>query len=125
MNTVLIVDDEDSIQTVTSAILSKQGYRTVGACTADEAERAIDSGEVDVALVDVVLPGRGGIDLLMEIKEKHPSLPVIVMSGKVSTDAEPFKKLASQFGAKCIISKPFTSEDLVTCVESVLNEGCA
>lgn len=125
MSTVLIVDDEESILSVTAAILHKQGYRAVGASSAEDAERAIASGGVDVVLVDVVLPGRGGLDLLMAIREKHPNLPVVVMSGKVSTASEPFKKLASQFGARCVISKPFTSQDLVSCVRTALGQSCA
>lgn len=125
MSTVLVVDDEQSILAVTSAILEKHGYRTIGAASAEDAERQLEAGGVDVVLLDVVLPGRGGIDLLMGIRQKTPSLPVIVMSGKVSTTAAHFVQLASQFGAKCVIAKPFAAQELVEAVASVLDNRCA
>lgn len=123
MNTVLIVDDEESIQYIASAILQKSGYRTVSVETADEAEKAIAEGDIDVALIDVVLPGRGGLDLLMSLRVQKPDLPVIIMSGKVETDTELFGKLVGQFGAKSILSKPFSANDLTSAVAAVLSDG--
>jgi CheY-like chemotaxis protein len=83
MSTILIVDDEESIRDVAAAILEKQGHATVRAADADAAFAAIEAGGIDLALVDVVLPGRGGLDLLMQVRADHPTLPVVVMSGKV------------------------------------------
>jgi CheY-like chemotaxis protein len=121
MSTVLIVDDEESIRDVAAAILEKQGHQTVRAADAEEAMAAIEKGGIDVALVDVVLPGRGGLDLLMQIRSDHPALPVIVMSGKVRTDASPFRTLAQQFGARYVLSKPFTSRELADSINTALN----
>jgi CheY-like chemotaxis protein len=120
MSTILVVDDEESIRDVAAAILEKQGHTAVRASDAGEAIAAIQEGGIDVALVDVVLPGRGGLDLLMQIRSEHPSLPVIVMSGKVRTDASPFRTLAQQFGARYVLSKPFTSRELADSITAAL-----
>ncbi len=123
MGTVLIVDDEVTIQEVAAAILPKAGYRCISAIDAAQAMSFIQAEKLDVALVDIILPGRGGLDLLMEIRRDFPALPVVVMSGKVKTNTLPFQNLARQFGAGKILSKPFTSEELVSAVESVLQDG--
>ena len=121
MKTVLIVDDEESIRFVASEILKKSGYRTFCAETADAAEAEISKGTIDAVLLDVVLPGRGGLDLLMALRVKKPNLPVIIMSGKVETTTELFGNLVNQFGAKSILGKPFTADALVSAVASVLS----
>jgi CheY-like chemotaxis protein len=120
MSTILIVDDEESIRDVAAAILEKQGHKTVRAADAEEAVAVIGKGGIDLALVDVVLPGRGGLDLLMQIRADYPALPVVVMSGKVRTDASPFRTLAHQFGAKFVLSKPFTSRELAESITMAL-----
>ncbi len=125
MSTILIVDDEESILDVTSAILERQGYTIRRAMHADEADAALEKGGIDAVIVDIVLPGRGGLDLLMGIRERSRNIPVIVMSGKVRTDSDPLRNLAAQFGAKCILAKPFTGPELVQAVDSVLKAGCA
>ncbi|GAB1482541.1 hypothetical protein MASR2M78_13570 [Treponema sp.] len=122
MSTVLIVDDEETIREVATAILQKAGHQCVSAVDAAQAIDKIQAHKLDVALVDVILPGRGGLDLLMEIRRDFPALPVVVMSGKVKTNTLPFQNLARQFGAGQILSKPFTSEELVSAVESVLQD---
>ncbi len=120
MSTILIVDDEESIRDVAAAILERQGHTTVRAGDVDEAVDAIKAGGIDLALVDVVLPGRGGLDLLMQIRSDYPALPVVVMSGKVRTDASPFRTLAKQFGARFVLAKPFSSRELSDSVTAAL-----
>ncbi|MFA6508149.1 MAG: response regulator [Treponemataceae bacterium] len=124
MSTILIVDDEPSILEVTSAILERQGFQTIKAENAEDAEKVLVKGGIDAMVVDVVLPGRGGIDILMGLREHNSKIPVIVMSGKVRTGSDPFRLLAIQFGAKCILAKPFTGDELVAAVKAVLGESC-
>jgi two-component system OmpR family response regulator len=125
MQTVLIVDDEQTITAVAAAILKRKGYEALTAYDAESAEKTLAESTVDLVLLDVVLPGRGGIDLLMSIRNAHPKIPVIIMSGKVSTDADPFRKLATQFGAKCILAKPFTAQELLESISAILSGACA
>jgi len=125
MSTILIVDDEESILDVVSAILERNSYSVVKASNVDQAEAALDKGGIDAVIADVVLPGRGGLDLLMGIRTHSAHIPVIVMSGKVRTGADPFRHLATQFGARCILAKPFTAEELLEAVEGVLKSSCA
>jgi FixJ family two-component response regulator len=60
----------------------------------------------------------------MDIRNRYPNISVIVMSGKVRTDLLPVKKLAQQFGAVCILSKPFTAQELSDAVDAALKNSC-
>lgn len=117
-HTVLIVDDEQSILDLTSSLLGKFGWQTETVTNAVEALERIELGHIDTVLIDIVLEGRGGVDLLMEIHEIHPKLPVVIMSGKVQTGAAPFMSMAAQFGARAILPKPFTVDELLNALET-------
>ncbi|WP_304226625.1 response regulator [Gracilinema caldarium] len=125
MGTILIIDDDSTIQDVAEAILKRQGYTILKALDTQQAERFLASTSIDLILLDIVLPGQGGLEYLMDIRDRYPSISVIVMSGKVRTDLLPIKKLAQQFGAVCILSKPFTAPELIDVVSSAFKNSCA
>jgi len=124
MSTILIIDDDSTIQDVAEAILKKQGHSVLKALDTMQAERYLSSSCIDLILLDIVLPGQGGLEYLMDIRNRHPNISVIVMSGKVRTDLLPVKKLAQQFGALCILSKPFTAPELIESVTAALKSSC-
>lgn len=125
MANILIVDDDKILQDLISAILDKAGHQARCAGDADGALAVLASGGVELALVDVVLPGRGGLDLLMQVRAEHPGLPVVVMSGKVKADSDHFTQLARKFGARCILPKPFTPAELAAAVDRALADCSA
>jgi DNA-binding NtrC family response regulator len=124
MATVLAIDDDETILDVVQAILSQQGYGVLRATNTHDGLAILKERTVDVLLLDMVMPGQGGMDFLMELRRDRPKLPVIVMSGKIRTDMNPFKALATQFGAVCILAKPFSTDELNDAIEGVLKEYC-
>ncbi len=122
MKTILIVDDEQTILDIAQAILHKHTYNCITANSAERASAIIKSENLDMAILDVVLPERGGLDLLMEIKASKPHLPTILMTGKVQIDNDAFVQLAKQFGARHILSKPLTPEQLVAIVKTTIGD---
>ncbi len=125
MARVLIVDDDEAVLEVTAAILKRCGHQVFTAENAEAAVALLKESEVDLIVLDVVLPGQGGIELLMDIRKESREIPVIIMSGKVRTELLPFKSLAQQFGAACILTKPFTSSELLEAVDAALKASCA
>jgi PAS domain S-box-containing protein len=78
---VLIVDDEPSIRLTLAEFVRREGFEPLAA--ADAAQAAVLFGEgVEVAVVDINLPGRSGIELLRELRERDPRVPVIVITGE-------------------------------------------
>lgn len=124
MGTILIIDDDSTVQDVAEAILKRQGHSILKALDTLQAERYLAATTIDLILLDIVLPGQGGLEYLMDIRNRYPGVSVIVMSGKVRTDLLPVKKLAQQFGAVCILSKPFTAGELQEAVAAALRNVC-
>ena len=112
---ILIVDDEAIIRDLCSRAL--KGYEVVQAGDGEEALRIFDRGEIDVILTDVMMPKMDGIELLRRLKEKEPTLVVIVMTGFAEKDVilNALKADADDF-----ISKPLNLLQLKTAVDKAL-----
>jgi len=111
MPSVLIVDDEPSIRLTLAEFLRREGFEPLVASDAAQAVALLDSrGDVDVAIVDVNLPGRSGIDLLRELSGREPYVPVIMITGEpnVSHLPEMVRSGAYDFIAKPVLKDVIT-----------------
>jgi two-component system cell cycle sensor histidine kinase/response regulator CckA len=79
MATILVVDDEQPIQELITRILERQGHRVIACGDADTALAVTD--QLDLLVVDFVLPGVNGRDLTARLRERQPGMPVVLMSG--------------------------------------------
>ena len=117
---VLVVDDAEGIRTYLANLLELSGYDVD---TVEDGRRALallDGGAApDVVILDVMMPGIDGIETLRRIRDRHGSLPVIMLSvvGKASTIVE-----AMQLGASDYINKPFEEEELQVTLDKVLEK---
>ncbi|OGV73870.1 MAG: hypothetical protein A3K18_17265 [Lentisphaerae bacterium RIFOXYA12_64_32] len=82
MARILIVDDEKSIRVTAVAFLEGAGHAVLAAESVDEAIRLIDANPVDVVVTDVLLPRRGGLELLHHVRQAWPHVQVILMTGE-------------------------------------------
>ncbi|NVN98526.1 MAG: response regulator [Geobacteraceae bacterium] len=115
MKTILIVDDEAVIRDLCSRAL--KGYHVVQAGNGKDALAHFEKGGIDVVLTDVMMPGMDGIELLKRIKEKEPTIVVIVMTGFAEKDVilNALKADADDF-----IAKPLNLLQLKTAVDKAL-----
>lgn len=116
---ILVVDDEESIRYTLSFFLSEEGYQVTCAAGYDESMSFIRKTEFDLILVDIVLEGKSGIDLLKSIREIRPNVPVIVITG-VPTNETAAESL--KYGALEHIIKPVRQEDLLRSTASALKQ---
>src|SRR5690606_25167731 len=103
---LLIVDDEESLRTLLANTLNRNGYRTATASSGLEAIEAVSdpSAKYDAVLLDLNMPGASGVDVLKVIRICRPSLKVIVVSGHLTADARAaFEKL----GQRYFMQKPY------------------
>jgi len=109
--TVLVIEDEEMVMDVTCSLLEKLGYRILGAKTGKEAVNIAKTfdGDIDLAILDIVLPDMGGKDIYPLIMEARPNLKVIVCSG-YSIDG-PAQEILDA-GALGFLQKPFSIEVL-------------
>ena len=114
METILIVDDEKNYLTILSALLEDEGFEVLTAPGGSEALEIHKSSDLDLILTDMKMPKMDGIELLENIKENDPDLPVIMMTahGTVDKAVE-----AMQKGAYTYVLKPFDNERLIIYVK--------
>lgn len=115
LKTILVVDDEAVIRDLCMRAL--KGYHLLEAGSGEAALALFDKGGIDVILTDVMMPGMDGIELLKRIKEKEPTIVVIVMTGIAEKDVilNALKADADDF-----ISKPLNLLQLKTAVDKAL-----
>ena len=119
--TVLAVEDEETVRTLTVRVLADAGYHVIAARDGHEALDIIRSGvEPDLVLTDVVMPVLGGGDLAERLALERPSLPVLFMSGY--TGVELAQRGLSEASDR-FLQKPFSAENLLHKVRELLDRG--
>ncbi len=118
--TVLVVDDEPHIRRIVEMALGDRGYRILTAPSAEDAAGVLERERVQAVVTDLQLPGRSGLDLLADVTERWPGLPVILITafGTVESAVEAIKA-----GAFDYVLKPFSVEELEALVARALEEG--
>ncbi len=121
MNTVWIIDDDRSIRWVLEKALGREKIDSVSFGSADEALARLATGDLPRVLVsDIRMPGASGLDLLREVKQQHPDLPVIIMTAYSDLDSA---VAAFQGGAFEYLPKPFDVDQAVALVRRALEQG--
>ncbi|HNJ42791.1 MAG TPA: response regulator, partial [Acidobacteriota bacterium] len=120
--TILVVEDEDSVRIMVREVLTLWGYRVLEATSGEAAikQMAHHHDQISLVLTDVVMSGMSGVNLVQHIRENHPAVKVLFMSGYIA-DASDAVGIASQLDN--FISKPFTPLTLVKAIQTVLNES--
>lgn len=124
VGTALIVEDEHLVMEVNKAIVEKLGYRVLEARSGREAVHIAKTykGNIDFALLDVILPDMGGNQIYPKLKEILPHLKVVVCSG-FSLDG-PAREILDA-GAESFLAKPFTVASLSTTLDKILKSPAA
>ncbi len=118
---ILVVDDEETILFVISKVLESHGYQVFAVTSAEKARELLDVTTVDAALLDLVLPGQSGLELLRIIKREHSDTEVIMMTSHASIDTA---VQAMREGAYDYLHKPFEDiDDVWSCVSRALDRG--
>ena len=117
--TVLVVDDNDDNVRIMSTILLGRGFEVRIARNGQEALRSVEQQRPDLILLDVMMPGMNGMDVLDAIKAdpRNASVPIIMVTAK---DQDQDVLDGYRFGAEYYITKPFTSRQLLYAVALVL-----
>ena len=111
---LLIIDDEDGIRASLRGILEDEGHTVFEAASAEAGVEFLERESVDLAFLDIWLPGMDGLECLKILQERHPGLPVLMISGHgtIETAVTAIKK-----GAHDFIEKPLSLEKVLLAVE--------
>ncbi|HSO76060.1 MAG TPA: response regulator [Blastocatellia bacterium] len=119
MPRVLLVDDEPDIRHTMAEVLNQGGYETVFASDYAGAISLIENSELDAAVVDIMLSGRSGIDILQHLRDREPYVPVIMMTGEPDISRLPEIVRA---GVCDFLSKPANMESLIRTVSKAVEK---
>ncbi len=111
MTRILVIDDDQYMRSGCARILAKEGWTAVCASDGDQglAEIRSNPDNWDLVLLDQLMPGMSGLEVLDQIRALNPGLPVIIMTGSVTADSA---VEIVQKGACDCIPKPFTPDEL-------------
>ncbi len=117
--TILVVDDEEPIRQMIAYGLEREGYRVVGAASAQEARVAIADQRPDLVLLDWMLPGISGLELARSLRREDTTreLPVIMLTARAD---ETDKVRGLDTGTDDYVTKPFSMRELVARIRAVL-----
>jgi len=113
---ILVIDDDDKIRDLLKQYLKKNNFLVSTSHDAADAEEKISLIKFDLAIVDIMMPGKDGLQLTKEIREKI-DLPIILLTAKGETE-DRIKGL--EFGAEDYLPKPFEPKELVLRIHNVL-----
>ena len=122
VGSVLIIDDEDSLRRTLTRVLRSADCEVASAADVHEALRRLATDSYDLVFLDIRLPEMNGLEVLQNIRQTHPKLPVIMLTAHASLQSA---LEALRQGATDYLLKPITPETLVSRTRVILNEQAA
>jgi DNA-binding response OmpR family regulator len=119
--TILLVDDEESVQKLLTYPLERDGYRVVQARDGDEALSRFDAEDVDLVVLDVMIPKIDGLEVCKQLRARS-SVPIVMLTAR---DDELDKVLGLELGADDYITKPFSIREFRSRVRALLRRASA
>lgn len=117
---ILVVDDEEQVRGSMVRLLERLGYDVAGVEDGGAALRRVRAHPTDLVITDMQMPGKSGLELLLELHALDPRLPVIAMSGGGSSKQLDLLGSAGLLGAVAVVPKPYTVDELVMAVRGAL-----
>lgn len=115
---ILVIDDESDIGEMTKLLLERAGHEV--ACTTDgrTASKLIDEKHYEVVITDMLMPDRDGLEVIADLRRKHPTVRLIAASGGGRISSDSYLQIARRSGAHALLPKPFTLKELLASLET-------
>jgi CheY-like chemotaxis protein len=117
---VLVVDDEEPMRAWVSECLSQAGYRVADVAGGAEALDELMQHDYDALVVDIVMPGTGGVEVIRTALGIRPELGIVAMSGAMQSVS--YLEIARLVGSERLLMKPFEAESLLGAVRGALGQ---
>ena len=116
---ILIADDDSSFRSYIQTVLEDAGHTVGFASDGDQAVEFYRRGTFDLAIIDLIMPGKNGVRAIREIHESDPAAKLVAVSGQ---DADQLR-LAEDSGAQKALAKPIESEELMEVISQLLRRS--
>jgi len=115
----LVVDDEKGVSDQLKDFFGKRGYNVFAATSGDEALRLVKKEKPNIIILDIVMVGMTGIEVLREIKKINPKIRVVMLT---ALEDDKTRSICKELGASAYITKPYNFEDVLKAVRKLVNE---
>lgn len=121
MATILLVEDDDLVRDMLTQVLQRASHEVVGAANGDEAATYLQNQAPDIMITDIIMPKKSGITLISEVKNRHPNLDIIAISGGGRLDPTGYLDLSETLGASVSFEKPIDNNALLMAIDLLLH----
>jgi CheY-like chemotaxis protein len=123
MAIVLIADDDPIVRLTVGEFLGAVGHSVLEAADGQEALDTIATVQIDLLVVDMLMPNMDGLETILAVRRSGSTLPIIAISSGGRMDRSTLLRPAAVFGANATLSKPLLRDLLVSTVEAILAEN--
>ena len=123
MAIVLIADDDPIVRLTVGEFLGAVGHSVLEAADGQEALDTIATVQIDLLIVDMLMPNMDGLETILALRKSGSTLPIIAISSGGRMDRSTLLRPAAVFGANATLPKPLLRDSLVSTVEATLAEG--
>jgi len=122
MARILVVDDQELVRNTLRRILERDGHEVLEAENGEVALDLFQQQQTDLVIVDLFMPVMDGLELLNELRLKHPGTRMIAISGSVYERRPRFLEIAGRMESVKTLAKPFTAQEVVRVVNETLEQ---
>ncbi|MBF0196167.1 MAG: response regulator [Planctomycetes bacterium] len=123
MKNILIVDDDDIMSEMLAQMMELENHNTTIALNGNDAIKLLRESNYDLMITDIVMPEKDGLETIIAVRQSHPDLPIIAISGGGRIEPESYLFMAEQLGAKHIFTKPLDRITFSKAVNQCLEEA--
>ncbi len=122
MATILLVEDDELVKDMLAQTLERASHKVMTAHDGEEASELLKKANPDIMITDLIMPKKSGITLISEVKNKHPEMEIISISGGGRLDPIGYLDLSESLGATVSFEKPVDNEALLMAID-LLQKG--
>jgi two-component system response regulator (stage 0 sporulation protein F) len=120
MATILLVEDDDLVKDMLAQVLERASHKVIRAHDGEEAAEFLKNIRPDIIVTDIIMPKKSGITLISEVKNRHPDMEIIAISGGGRLDPTGYLDLSESLGATVSFEKPVDNAALLMAIDLLL-----
>lgn len=121
MAKILLVEDDDLVRDMLTQVLERASHQVTVAANGEEATECLRKDQPDIMVTDIIMPKKSGITLISEVKNRHPNLEIIAISGGGRLDPTGYLDLSETLGASVSFEKPIDNTALLMAIDLLLH----